>query len=105
VIAASTLHVLRVNEDVVSPFYLVWYLNLSQTKDRLRTMQAGSSIPFISIDDLGQLPVHLPSMELQDKIVDLVLLGQEEQALMELLRRKRIELVSGSIQSLLNKSK
>jgi restriction endonuclease S subunit len=103
-IAASTLHVLRVKEGV-DPFYLVWYLNLPQTKERLRTMQAGSSIPFISIDDLGQLPVRVPSMELQGRIFDLVSLGQEEQALMELLRRKRRALIEGMLQTLMNKAK
>src|SRR5438552_7692205 len=70
-IAASNLHVLRVKETV-DPFYLVWYLNLPHTKERLRAMQAGSGIPFIPIDDLGQLPVRVPSMELQSRIVELV---------------------------------
>ena len=103
-IAASNLHVLRVKEDV-DPFYLVWYLNLPQTKERLRAMQAGSSIPFIPIDDLGQLPVRVPSIELQGRIFDLASLGQEEQALMILLQRKRRELIEGMLQTLLNKTK
>ena len=103
-IAASTLHVLRVDEESVDPFYIVWYLNLQQTKERLRTMQAGSSIPFISIQDFGQLPIQVPSLEVQQQIVELVTLGQEEQALMELLRRKRLALVEGAIRTLLNKS-
>jgi hypothetical protein len=43
-------------------------------------------------------------MELQEKVVNLVSLGQEEQVLMELLRRKRLALIEGAIRTLLNKS-
>ena len=103
-LAASTLLVLRPN-GFVFPFYLAWYLNLPHTRELLRSMQAGSSIPFIPIDELGGLPIHLPPMELQRQIVDLVSLGQEEQALMELLRRKRLALIEGAIRTLLKKSK
>jgi restriction endonuclease S subunit len=103
-IAASNLHVLRVKE-AVDPFYLVWYLNLPQTRGRLRAMQAGSGIPFIPIDDFGQLPVRVPSMELQGRIFNLASLGQEEQALMILLQRKRHELIEGMLQTLLKKTK
>jgi hypothetical protein len=102
-IAASSLHVIRINEDLVNPHFLVWYLNLPKTKERLRTMQAGSGIPFISIEDFSQLPVRLPSMELQDKITDLVLLQQEEQTLMRLIQMKRGELIDGTLQTLLTK--
>jgi hypothetical protein len=102
-IAASSLHVVRVNEDLVSSHFLVWYLNLPKTKERLRTMQAGSGIPFISIEDFSQLAVRLPSMELQDKITDLVLLQQEEQTLMRLIQMKRGELIDGTLQTLLTK--
>ena len=102
-IAASTLLVLRA-KDIVFPFYLAWYLNLPHTRKRLRAMQAGSGIPFIPIDELGNLPIHLPAMELQEKVVNLVSLGQEEQVLMELLRRKRLALIEGAIRTLLNKS-
>src|SRR5207249_1096409 len=103
-LAASTLLVLRV-KDFVDPFYLVWYLNLPQTRERLRAMQAGSGVPFIPIDDLNELEVRVPSMEVQQQIVNVELLRQEEQALMELLRRKRGELIEGRIQTLLNKTK
>jgi hypothetical protein len=99
-IAASTLLVLR-PRDLVFPSYLAWYLNLPHTRERLQSMQAGSSIPFIPIDELGKLTIHLPPMELQRKIVDLVLLGQEEQVLMEMLRRKRLALIEGAIRTLL----
>jgi restriction endonuclease S subunit len=104
-IAASSLYVVRVNEDLVSPHFLVWYLNLPQTKERLRTMQAGSGIPFISIEDFGQLPVRLPSDEIQQQIVDLMLLQQEEQTLMRLIQMKRGELIDGALQTLLNQTK
>jgi len=87
--------------DLVFPSYLAWYLNLPHTRERLQSMQAGSSIPFIPIDELGKLTIHLPPMELQRKIVDLVLLGQEEQVLMEMLRRKRLALIEGAIRTLL----
>lgn len=104
-IASSSLHVLRVKEDVVSPNFLVWFLNLPQTKERLRTMRAGSGIPFISIEDLSQLPVRVPSDEVQQQIVDLVLLHQEEQALMRIIQTKRGELIDGTLQTLLNQTK
>jgi hypothetical protein len=103
-IAASNLHVLRVNEDLVSPHFLVWFLNLPQTKARLRTLQAGSDIPFISIEDFSRLPVRVPSYELQSQIVDLVFLQQEEQTLMRMLQTKRAELIEGMLQTVLNKT-
>jgi restriction endonuclease S subunit len=100
-IAASTLLVLRSNNQIVNPFYLAWHLNTDQTQAELKTMQAGSSIPFISIEDLGQLPVPVPSLEKQVKIVELESLGLEEQALMEMLRRRRQDLIKGAQKALL----
>jgi hypothetical protein len=104
-IAASSLHVLRVNEDLVSPHFLVWFLNLPQTKERLRTMQTGSSIPFISIEDFSQLPMRVPTYQLQQQIVELMLLQQEEQTLMRMIQTKRGELIDGTLQTLLNQTK
>lgn len=104
-IAASSVHVVRANVEVVSPYFLVWYLNLAQTRERLRTMQAGSSIPFISIESFSQLPVKVPSDEIQQQIVDLVLLQQEEQTLMRMIQMKRDELIEGTLQALLDQAK
>ena len=104
-IAASTLLVLRSKDQNVDPFYLAWHLNLAHTQERLRTMQVGSSIPFIPIEELGNLQIPLPPVEVQRQIVELISLGQEEQALMELLRRKRLALIEGAIRTLLKKSK
>ena len=104
-IAASTLLVLRSKDQNVDPFYLTWHLNLAPTQERLRTMQVGSSIPFIPIDELGDLPILLPPLKVQQQIVDLVSLAQEEQVLMEMLRRKRLALIEGAIRTLLKKSK
>ena len=101
-VAAANLLVLRVKpESQVIPTYLAWYLNLPQTQARLRTSRAGSNIPFIPIEELERLPVRVPSIELQNHLVNLSQLNVEEQRLMTQIQEKRRELMAGVMQCLL----
>lgn len=101
-VAAANLLVLRVKTpDQVIPPYLAWYLNLPHTQERLRASRAGSNIPFIPIEELERLPIHVPSIAIQNHVVNLLQLSVEEQQLMTQIQEKRRELMAGVLQSLL----
>jgi hypothetical protein len=99
---ASNLLVLRIRPGCeLHPFFLVWYLNLPQTRAQLRQMRTGSNIPFIPIESLKGLPVPVPSNEMQQHIFGLNELFQTEQRLMTQLQERKKELMAGVFQCLL----
>jgi hypothetical protein len=101
-VAASHLVVLRLKPTgQVIPPYLAWYLNLPQTQERLRASRAGSNIPFIPIDALERIQIHVPSIEMQNHLVNLHQLSVDEQRLMTQIQEKRRELMAGVMQCLL----
>jgi hypothetical protein len=92
-IAPSSFYVVRTDSNRIRPEYLAWYLNHEKTQAMLRTMTTGSNIPFISRAEFEKLPVAVPVIALQDKIVAMTTLEEREQRLLRELAGRRIKLV------------
>jgi hypothetical protein len=95
-VAAGHMFVLRPKPEV-DPMYLAWFLNEEKAQGRLKRMQLGSGLRFIPKESLMALRVPLPALEVQHRIVQVYLLGLEEEALMEMLRRARKRLVQAAL--------
>jgi hypothetical protein len=89
---SSYFFLIRPNESVVRPGYLTWAINVS-LQTRLATLMQGTHVPQVSIGDFRELPVDLPSLAVQDRIVALDELGRRERWLAEEVTRRRAELV------------
>lgn len=92
-IASSSFYVVRTDPSRIRPQYLAWYLNHKSTQATLKTMTTGSNIPFVSRAEFEKLPVPVPTIALQDKIVVMTRLEEREHRLLQELARHRTRLV------------
>lgn len=82
---------IRVNREMVSPEYLVWYINSAYGAAYFKEFATGSGIPLVSKGVLEQMPIKLPSLNAQQAIADLVKLGRKEhEILAEIVRQKNL---------------
>ncbi|MEB3290405.1 MAG: restriction endonuclease subunit S [Leptolyngbya sp.] len=88
-VASSPLTVIRVKSTKADPAYVAWYINHTEGQRQIKRFAMGTSLLSISIADLRQMKVHLPPLETQRQIVELVALAQQEQVLMARMAEKR----------------
>ena len=75
----------------IMPQYLLWYINSKEAQSYFSTNKTGTSVSMISTAVLADLPVAIPALEIQKKIVDISILSEKEIELQEeLIRKKRI---------------
>ena len=70
-IASASFIIISPSENVY-PLYLKEYLNSEMMKRKYRSITDGSTIPSISIKELDNLEIHLPSYEKQVKIANMM---------------------------------
>jgi restriction endonuclease S subunit len=95
-IAASNLFVLRPRRSAL-PDYLAWFLNLPATQSRLGALRAGSSVPFVRLNELRELEVPVPDLELQKRIVEIYKLSLQEEELLARIQTRRRTLVDAML--------
>lgn len=104
ILVAAPMILIRAKGDIVLPEYLVWWINSVTGETFFKEHAKGTGIPLISKAVLEQMPVKLPSVEDQQKIVELVELNKKEQFLMsEIATRKNLILereISNYLESL-----
>jgi restriction endonuclease S subunit len=92
-IATNQLYVLVPKSERITMEFLTWYLNQRAAQHYFSTHRSGTNIPMLNIASLGALPVPLPPINIQDKIVRLNRIWIEEKALTErLLKNREIQL-------------
>lgn len=94
-VVPSSFYILRADQQRVRPEYLAWFLNHPKTQATLGDIAKGSNIPFISMREFGELPLQIPEIKTQDKIVALDRLSQREQSLLRKLSKLRADLIEG----------
>lgn len=100
-VASGQLFVIEPRSAAVHPGYLCWFLNQSESRTYMLKNRAGSSIPSLSRAVLGDLQVTVPSLETQQKILDLAQLWQQEQNLSQQLLANRQKMLDGIYSKLL----
>ncbi len=101
VIATSQMFVLRVQGRAVTPQYLCWYLNQPQAGAYFRAHLTGSNMPMLTKQALAAMPVPVPPLETQHKIIALQRLWERERDLTQRLLHNRETLFKGIFQHLL----
>jgi len=96
-VAGSHFFILRLkpNKQVVRPDYLVWYINYKQAQRYFSQHAAGSALPHITRTTLENLPVLVPPLAVQERLIKLHQCRLKEKALLEKLIEKKKQLVEG----------
>lgn len=69
-VPSSSFTVVRIKDpNVLTSDYLCWYLNLPKTQLALHSMAKGTSMPSISTSELAGLPITVPNIETQQRII------------------------------------
>lgn len=102
-LASGQLYILRPNRAGLTPEYLCWYLNQPQARNYILKNRAGTGIPTLSRPVLAALPVAVPSVTTQHKIVELQHLWQQEQTLSQQLLINRQKMLDGIFSKLVLK--
>lgn len=92
-IASSQLFRLRVNSPDILPAYLHWFINHPRTQAFFLSRTRGSYVKTLSIRYVRELPVSVPPLADQEKIVTIANLATQEQELTErILHLRRLHL-------------
>jgi len=81
ILITSSLHRIRVDNKIALPEYLAWYLNTPNLQQKMQTKALGATIKTVSIRDIENLEIDLPSLEKQEIIAALGALAKREYAL------------------------
>lgn len=88
-IASGQLLWMRPKSDTITPAYLAWWLNQRQAQQYLEVHKRGTRMPIITRRALLELPVSIPSLDVQQQFVELDRLHSREQFLTDRLSEKR----------------
>lgn len=81
-ILAAPMVRIRPNASKALPAYLHWYLNAPGGQAQITAMAAGTSVLMVSVEEIKDLKVPLPSLERQAAIADLAQLANQEHHLL-----------------------
>ncbi len=101
VVATSQLFVVHRTSTDVTSAYLSWYLNQAAAQQYFLTHRSGTSIPMLSKQSLGALPITVPPLATQHKIVSIQRCWELEQRLTKQLLNNREHMLNGIFQQLL----
>lgn len=99
IIAASSVYILRLKNKDIRPEYLMIYLNSSHGQKQLIESSTGVAIKSIKKNDLENIKVIVPTLEKQEKIIEVYYANNK---LQESLARK-IELINNINEVAINK--
>jgi hypothetical protein len=101
VIATSQLFVLRLTSNAITPEYLGWYMNQGAAQNYFLTQRSGTSMSMLNKQSLGALPVVVPPLATQEKIVSVQRCWEQEKRVTEQLLINREKMLKGIFQQLL----
>ena len=89
-VASPHFFILRIkSERLVQPDYLAWYINHTRAQRYFSKHVAGTALPHINRQTLEDLPVILPPLQVQERIVNAHRCRLKEKALLETLIEKK----------------
>lgn len=67
-LVSNNLYALKVNDKIIKPYYLLYFLNSKAGKELLKNHSVGSKVPVLTSNDVYNLEIPIPSDEIQGKI-------------------------------------
>lgn len=103
VLAGSQFFVVKPKQDIVTPEYMTWYINQKPTQDYLNQMSQGTNIKQLRKNMISYLPLEIPPIVIQKKVVHLYNLAQQEKGLVTRIQAKREQLLQAQLLRLIRK--
>lgn len=100
VVAAAPLISIRCHHTVLLPEFLIHYLQMSVPQDILRSAATGTYIPQIPRTAIENLPLDLPDLPTQRKLVELAQMERREADLSARLHKMRGQLFELAVRQL-----
>jgi restriction endonuclease S subunit len=97
VIAGAQFFVLRPDISRVLPEYLAWFLRTEDSARHFEGVRKGTYVQIVQRSDLADLAMPLPSLEVQQKIVEVAALAVEERLVAERLAALKARLLGGEL--------
>jgi restriction endonuclease S subunit len=104
-VVPSLFAIVSVDEPNINNTFLAYYLNSMEVKKVLERELKGTTIPMIKIKDLAELTLHLPSLNVQQNIVDLMLLSEKEITLLERLKEEKQRYSQAILETIIQQNK
>jgi Type I restriction modification DNA specificity domain len=89
----AQIFALRGLDQIINPAYLAWFINQKPAQDYLEFNSSGSHIQNITIEVFENLPVIIPPLETQRKIVEIHHLWLREKELVKQISEKRSQVI------------
>ncbi|MGG7198532.1 TaqI-like C-terminal specificity domain-containing protein [Clostridium butyricum] len=103
IVPASHFIIISVNDTkVITPEYLVAYLNSEYAQDYFKVNAEGTALPIIKIKTLGDLEIKVVELEKQKEIADMYKLMKDEKELMEQIMENREKQFTSYLREKLN---
>lgn len=83
--------------DNVLPAYLAWFINQRPAQRYLEEHSMGSNVRIVTKETLLRMPIQLPPLEIQRKIVEVYRLSLKEKEMMQAIQMKRSQLVEAAL--------
>ena len=68
VLANGNLYIVRLNTDIIDPYFIAAFLSSDDGKEALERYVVGTAIPNLPLKNLKELQIPVPPMEKQKKI-------------------------------------
>jgi restriction endonuclease S subunit len=81
----------------IMPEYLAWYINQKPAQRYIEEHSMGSNVKTISKEALAYMPIEIPPIEIQRRIVEINKLFQREIELVSAIEEKRGKLVEAAL--------
>lgn len=101
VLAAPLLRIRVTNPELVLPEYLLWHINRKKAQLFFSRRVRGVTLKSISKHAVSELPVPLPELSVQKKVVDLFRLSEQEKKIMDKIKKQRAAYVNYHVNQLI----
>lgn len=101
-VASSVFYVIKVNASFADPDYVAWYINTGYTQKHFQAHAVGTYSLNINREVVENIPVQLPSLEIQKKIATVAQLARKEQYIYTSLKEKRNLLIENQLLKAIN---
>lgn len=103
-VAASFFTIVRLRSERIKPAFLVWYINSPKAQEYFTANRAGTTTLNLSKKAIEDLPVPIPSLENQERIIRLADTHAHYMRLMNEYRHLTTRLVEGFLNNQLNEA-
>ncbi len=101
-VASSVFYVIKVDSTKADPYYISWLINTVEIQHYIQANATGTYSLNVNRQVVEEIPIILPSLEIQQKIAKVAKLAQREQFIFTSLKEKRNQLIEAQLFKAIN---